>query len=155
MADIRNNRLASGEYARNFADAHAPLTPAQALVESDRCYFCYDAPCVTACPTAIDIPSFIRKIATGDPKGAAKDILTQNIMGSVCARVCPTEVLCEGACVRTAQEERPVRIGALQRYATDWLFDAGVQLFKAGPSSGKKVAVVGGGPAGLDRKSVV
>ncbi len=149
MADIRNNRLASGEYARNFADAHPPLTPAQALVESDRCYFCYDAPCVTACPTAIDIPSFIRKIATGDPKGAAKDILTQNIMGAVCARVCPTEVLCEGACVRTAQEERPVRIGALQRYATDWLFDASVQLFKAGAPSGKKVAVVGGGPAGL------
>ncbi len=149
MADIRNNRLASGEYERNFADAHPPLTPAQALVESDRCYFCYDAPCVTACPTAIDVPSFIRKIATGDPKGAAKDILTQNIMGAVCARVCPTEVLCEGACVRTAQEERPVRIGALQRYATDWLFDAGVQLFKAGPPSGKRVAVVGGGPAGL------
>ena len=149
MADIRNNRLPREQIERNFADAHPPLTPAQALVESDRCYFCYDAPCVTACPTAIDIPSFIRKIATGDPKGAAKDILTQNIMGSVCSRVCPTEVLCEGACVRTAQEERPVRIGALQRYATDWLFDAGVQLFKAGPSSGKKVAVVGGGPAGL------
>jgi dihydropyrimidine dehydrogenase (NAD+) subunit PreT len=149
VADIRTNRLAPDEYARNFADAHPPLTPAQALVESDRCYFCYDAPCVTACPTAIDIPSFIRKIATGDPKGAAKDILTQNIMGSVCARVCPTEVLCEGSCVRTAQEERPVRIGALQRYATDWLFDAGVQLFKAGPASGKRIAVVGGGPAGL------
>ena len=149
MGDIRNNRLPPEQYARNFADAHPPLTRAQALVESDRCYFCYDAPCVQACPTAIDIPSFIRKIATGDTKGAAKDILTQNIMGSVCARVCPTEVLCEGSCVRTAQEERPVRIGALQRYATDWLFDAGVQLFKAGPSSGKKVAVVGGGPAGL------
>ena len=149
MGDIRNNRLPPEQYARNFADSHPPLTPAHALVESDRCYFCYDAPCVQACPTAIDIPSFIRKIATGDPKGAAKDILTQNIMGSVCARVCPTEVLCEGSCVRTAQEERPVRIGALQRHATDWLLDAGVQLFKAGPSSGKKVAVVGGGPAGL------
>ena len=149
MADIRSNRLPPEQVERNFSDAHPPLTRAQALVESDRCYFCYDAPCVTACPTSIDIPSFIRKIGTDDPKGAAKDILTQNIMGSVCARVCPTEVLCEGACVRTAQEERPVRIGALQRYATDWLFDAGVQLFKAGPSSGKKVAVVGGGPAGL------
>jgi len=149
VGDIRNNRLPPEQYARNFADAHPPLTRAQALVESDRCYFCYDAPCVQACPTAIDIPSFIRKIATGDTKGAAKDILTQNIMGSVCARVCPTEVLCEGSCVRTAQEERPVRIGALQRHATDWLLDAGVQLFKAGPSSGKKVAVVGGGPAGL------
>ncbi len=149
MGDIRNNRLAAEQYDRNFADAHAPLTRAQALVESDRCFFCYDAPCVQACPTAIDIPSFIRKIATDDNKGAAKDILTQNIMGAVCARVCPTEVLCEGACVRTAQEERPVRIGALQRHATDWLFAAGVQLFQAGPASGKKVAVVGGGPAGL------
>lgn len=149
MGDIRNNRLPAEQYARNFADSHPPLNPAQALVESDRCYFCYDAPCVQACPTAIDIPSFIRKIATGDPKGAAKDILTQNIMGSVCARVCPTEVLCEGSCVRTAQEERPVKIGALQRYATDWLFDAGVQLFKSGPSSGKRIAVIGAGPAGL------
>jgi glutamate synthase (NADPH/NADH) small chain len=149
VGDIRDNRLTPEQYARNFADAHPPLTPAQALVESDRCFFCFEAPCVQACPTAIDIPSFIRKIATGDPKGAAKDILTQNIMGAVCARVCPTEVLCEGACVRTAQEERPVRIGALQRYATDWLFDAGVQLFKAGPATGKKVAIVGAGPAGL------
>ena len=149
MGDIRNNRLPLEQYERNFADAHPPLTPAQALVEADRCYFCYDAPCVQACPTAIDIPSFIRKIATGDNKGAAKDILTQNIMGSVCARVCPTEVLCEGSCVRTAQEDRPVRIGALQRHATDWLFDAGVQLFKAGPASGQRIAVVGGGPAGL------
>ncbi len=149
MADIRSNRLPPEDYTRNFADAHPPLTRAQAVVESDRCYFCYDAPCVQSCPTGIDIPSFIRKIATGDPKGAAKDILTQNIMGSVCARVCPTEVLCEGSCVRTTQEDRPVTIGALQRYATDWLFDAGVQLFKAGPTSGKHVAVVGGGPAGL------
>jgi len=149
VADIRSNRLSLDEYALNFADSHPPLTPAQALVESDRCFFCYDAPCVQACPTGIDIPSFIRKIGKGDPKGAAKDILTQNIMGAVCARVCPTEVLCEGSCVRTAQEERPVRIGALQRYATDWLFDAGVQLFKAGPASGKHIAVVGGGPAGL------
>ncbi len=149
MADIRSNRLPPEQYAANFADAHPPLTRAQALVEADRCYFCYDAPCVQSCPTGIDIPSFIRKIATGDPKGAAKDILTQNIMGSVCARVCPTEVLCEGSCVRTTQEDRPVTIGALQRYATDWLFDAGVQLFKAGPTTGKRVAVVGGGPAGL------
>ena len=146
---IKTGVLSKEQYATNFADLHPPLSKHEAAVEADRCYFCYDAPCVTACPTAIDVPSFIRKIATGDPKGAAKDILTQNIMGSVCSRVCPTEVLCEGACVRTAQEERPVRIGALQRYATDWLFDAGVQLFEAGPASGKRVAVVGGGPAGL------
>ncbi len=149
MADIRPNRLAPQQYAVNFSDAHPPLTPSQALVEADRCFFCFDAPCIQSCPTSIDIPSFIRKIATDDPKGAARDILEQNIMGSVCARVCPTEVLCEGSCVRTAQEERPVKIGALQRYATDWLFDKGEQLFKAGPTSGKHIAVVGGGPAGL------
>ena len=137
------------QYAANFGDIHPPLTLQQSLVESDRCYFCYDAPCIEACPTGIDIPSFIHKIATGNVKGAAHDILKQNIMGAVCARVCPTEVLCEGACVRNSQEHKPVAIGALQRYATDALFRSGTQLFKAGPSTGKRVAVVGGGPAGL------
>jgi dihydropyrimidine dehydrogenase (NAD+) subunit PreT len=147
--EIRSGRLAAEDYARNFADSHPPLTPNQALVESDRCYFCYDAPCLHACPTQIDIPSFIRKIATGNVKGAAHDILKQNIMGAVCARVCPTEVLCEGACVRNHHEHKPVAIGALQRHATDWLFDRHVQLFARGPDSGKRIAVVGGGPAGL------
>jgi glutamate synthase (NADPH/NADH) small chain len=146
---IRGGRLAAEAYARNFADAHPPLAPNQALIESDRCYFCHDAPCIQACPTQIDIPSFIRKIATGNVKGAAHDILKQNIMGAVCARVCPTEVLCEGACVRNDQEHKPVAIGALQRHATDWLFDRHIQLFERGPDSGKRVAVVGGGPAGL------
>jgi dihydropyrimidine dehydrogenase (NAD+) subunit PreT len=149
-----NSRMGSGrlppeEYARNFADSHPPLTPNQALVESDRCYFCYDAPCIQACPTQIDIPSFIRKIATGNVQGAAHDILKQNIMGAVCARVCPTEVLCEGACVRNHQDRKPVTIGALQRHATDWLFDRNIQLFARAPDTGKRVAVVGGGPAGL------
>ena len=147
--DIREGRLPADQYAANFADIHPPLTLQQSLVESDRCYFCYDAPCIEACPTGIDIPSFIHKIATGNVKGAAHDILKQNIMGAVCARVCPTEVLCEGACVRNGQEHKPVAIGALQRYATDALFRSGTQLFKAGPSTGKRVAVVGGGPAGL------
>jgi dihydropyrimidine dehydrogenase (NAD+) subunit PreT len=147
--DIRAGRLEADRYAANFGDIHPPLTLQQSLVESDRCYFCYDAPCVEACPTGIDIPSFIHKIATGNVKGAAHDILKQNIMGAVCARVCPTEVLCEGACVRNSQEHKPVAIGALQRYATDALFRSGAQLFKAGPSTGKRVAVVGGGPAGL------
>lgn len=146
---IRAGRLSAEQYQENFADAHAPLTPHQALIESDRCYFCHDAPCVTACPTSIDIPSFIRKIATGNIKGSANDILSQNIMGAMCARVCPTEVLCEGACVRNTAETKPVAIGALQRYATDWLFDHNVQLFKAAAASGKHVAVIGGGPAGL------
>jgi len=148
-SDIRSGRLAPEAYASNFADAHPPIARNQALIESDRCYFCHDAPCIQACPTQIDIPSFIRKIATGNVRGAAHDILKQNIMGAVCARVCPTEVLCEGACVRNDQEHKPVAIGALQRHATDWLFDRHIQLFERGPDSGKRVAVVGGGPAGL------
>lgn len=146
---VQSGRLPPEAYARNFGDAHPPMTRHQALVESDRCLFCYAAPCVEACPTSIDIPSFIRKIATGNLKGAARDILQQNIMGAVCARVCPTEVLCEGACVRNTAEDRPVAIGALQRHATDWLSDRGIQLFERGAPSGKRVAVVGGGPAGL------
>jgi dihydropyrimidine dehydrogenase (NAD+) subunit PreT len=147
--DIAGGRLPRETYARNFGDTFPALTAHQALVESDRCYFCYDAPCVTACPTGIDIPSFIRKIATGNIKGSAKDILDENIMGAVCARVCPTEVLCESACVRETAETKPVAIGALQRYATDWLFDRNIQLFERGAATGKRVAVVGGGPAGL------
>jgi glutamate synthase (NADPH/NADH) small chain len=146
---IQGNRLPPETYQRNFGDAHPPLTHHQALVESDRCLFCYAAPCVQACPTGIDIPSFIRKIASGNLKGSARDILKQNIMGAVCARVCPTEVLCEGACVRNTAEDRPVAIGALQRHATDWLFERGIQLFQRGAATGKRVAVVGGGPAGL------
>jgi glutamate synthase (NADPH/NADH) small chain len=146
---IRPNRLPEAAYARNFADAHPPLTPHQALVESDRCLFCHDAPCVTACPTGIDIPSFIRKIATGNLKGSAQDILGANAFGAMCARVCPTEVLCEGSCVRNLQEHKPVAIGALQRHATDWVLDRSVQVFRRGASTGHRVAVVGGGPAGL------
>jgi len=148
-ARIRNGLLAEQDYAKNFSDSHPPLTHNQALVESDRCYFCYDAPCIQACPTQIDIPSFIRKIATGNVQGAAHDILKQNIMGAVCARVCPTEVLCEGACVRNHQDHKPVTIGALQRHATDFVFDRNIQLFMRAPDSGKRIAVVGGGPAGL------
>ena len=148
-SDIAAGRLEPDDYKRNFGDVAPPLTPHQALIETDRCYFCYDAPCVTACPTGIDIPSFIRKIGTGNLQGSAEDILKENIMGAMCARVCPTEVLCEGACVRNKGEAKPVAIGALQRHATDWLFGNGIQLFKRGPVTGKRIAVVGGGPAGL------
>ena len=116
---------------------------------ADRCYFCHDAPCITACPTDIDIPLFIRQIATGTPDAAAKTILTQNIMGGMCARVCPTETLCEEACVREAAEGKPVLIGQLQRYATDHLQEQGVHPFTRAAATGKKVAVVGAGPAGL------
>lgn len=148
-SDIKSARLPQAQVDCNFADSHPPLTPNEALIESDRCYFCFHAPCISACPTGIDIPSFIRKIATGNLKGSAHDILKQNIMGAVCARVCPTEVLCEGACVRNTEEHKPVAIGALQRYATDWLFDRKIQLFQRGASTGKRVAIVGAGPAGL------
>jgi glutamate synthase (NADPH/NADH) small chain len=132
-----------------YGDAHPPLTPDQAVVEAERCYFCHDAPCVEACPTGIDIPGFIRAIATGNLKGAATTILEQNIFGGACARVCPTEILCERSCVRTAQEHRPVDIGALQRHATDWLMARDIQPFTRAPATGKRVAVVGAGPAGL------
>jgi glutamate synthase (NADPH/NADH) small chain len=118
-ADIRAGRLTEEKIAANFADMHPALTPSEAIIDADRCYFCYDAPCTKACPTGIDIPGFIQKIRSGNLKGSAHTILSENIMGAMCARVCPTEVLCEQACVRNTHEDRPVRIGLLQRYATD------------------------------------
>ena len=148
-ADIVPGRLAPARIAANFADIHPPLTQHEAAVEASRCYFCYDAPCIEACPTGIDIPSFIRKIATENVRGSALTILEQNIFGGSCARVCPTEVLCEAACVRMAEEERPIRIGALQRYATDWLMQYEPAPFTRAPATGRRVAVVGAGPAGL------
>ena len=148
-ADIRSKRLAKDEIDRNFADLHPPLSPSEALIEADRCYFCFDAPCTTACPTGIDIPAFIQKIRSHNLRGSARTILAENIMGGMCARVCPTEVLCEEACVRNTHEDKPVEIGLLQRYATDPVFESGDQLFERAASSGKTVAVVGGGPAGL------
>ncbi|MFK7861955.1 MAG: NAD(P)-dependent oxidoreductase [Granulosicoccus sp.] len=130
-------------------DLHPPLTRHEALVESDRCYFCYDAPCVTSCPTGIDIPLFIRQISTDNPKGSARTIFNENILGGMCARVCPTEELCEQACVRNTAEDNPVRIGELQRYATDHLIRTGKQPYVRAPSTGRRIAVVGAGPAGL------
>ncbi|HEY5642786.1 MAG TPA: NAD(P)-dependent oxidoreductase [Woeseiaceae bacterium] len=147
--DIRPHRLDKAEIDRNFSDLHPPLSRPEALVEADRCYFCFDAPCTTACPTGIDIPGFIQKIRSNNLSGSARTILSENIMGGMCARVCPTEVLCEEACVRHTHEDKPVEIGLLQRYATDPVFDSGVQLFERAASSGRKVAIVGGGPAGL------
>ena len=136
-------------YAAQVSDLHPPLDVHEALVAADRCYFCHDAPCITACPTDIDIPLFIRQIATGTPDAAAKTILSQNIMGGMCARVCPTEQLCEQACVREVAEGKPVKIGELQRYATDHLQVQGAHPFERAASTGKRVAVVGAGPAGL------
>jgi glutamate synthase (NADPH/NADH) small chain len=149
MADIAACRLTPEQLAINFADAHPPLTGAQAVVESQRCHFCFDAPCIKACPTGIDIPGFIGKIAAGNLRGSALTILEANILGGTCARVCPTEVLCEGACVRNDQEAQPVQIGLLQRHATDWLMQRVATPFTRAPATGRSVAVVGSGPAGL------
>ena len=148
QADVRSGRLSRKEISRNFSDMHPPLSRPEALVEADRCYFCYDAPCTTACPTGIDIPGFIQKIRSDNLKGSAHTILRENIMGGMCARVCPTEVLCEEACVRNV-EEKPVNIGLLQRYATDPIFEQNLSLFERAANTAKRVAVVGGGPAGL------
>ncbi len=147
--DIATGRLSQPEYARNFGDIEPPLTPQQAPIEASRCYFCYDAPCIEACPTGIDIPSFIHKIASDNIRGAAMDILQANIFGGACARVCPTEELCEEVCVRTAQEGKPVNIGLLQRYATDRFFEGGEQPFERAAPTGRRIAVVGAGPAGM------
>jgi len=133
----------------NFAALDSSLSASEAAIEAQRCYFCHDAPCVSACPTAIDIPMFIQKIRSGNIIGSAHTILEENIMGGMCARVCPTEILCEQACVRHDHENKPVAIGALQRFATDPVLDGGIQLFKHGQPTGKRVAVVGAGPAGL------
>ncbi|MBX3703755.1 MAG: NAD(P)-dependent oxidoreductase [Steroidobacteraceae bacterium] len=147
--DIAPGRLPAAQVERNFADLHPPLSKSEALIAADRCYFCYAAPCTAACPTGIDIPRFIQSIRSGDLEGAAVAILSENVMGGMCARVCPTEVLCEQACVRNAHEEKPVDIGLLQRHATDPFLASGKQLFPRAPATGHRVAVVGGGPAGL------
>ncbi len=131
-----------------FAETHPPLTAHEATVEANRCLYCYDAPCLQACPTHIDIPTFIRKISTGNLRGSARTILEANFLGGTCARVCPVEELCEGACV-LGKDHTPIAIGRLQRYAVDHVQERGVQLFQAGSATGRSVAVVGSGPAGL------
>ena len=146
---IHQGRLSPAEYEANFSDLHPRLDDHEALVAADRCYFCHDAPCMTACPTSIDIPLFIRQIATGNPIGSAKTIFDQNILGGMCARVCPTETLCEQVCVRTTAEHRPVEIGRLQRYATDVAIRENRHFYERAEPTGKAVAVVGAGPAGL------
>ncbi|NNE04844.1 MAG: NAD(P)-dependent oxidoreductase [Xanthomonadales bacterium] len=149
MADIQAGRLNEAQIRDNFSELHEPLNELQAIQESARCLFCHDAPCIDACPTDIDIPGFIRKISTGNVKGAAVTILSQNIMGGTCANVCPVEELCEQVCVKNTSEEKPVVIGLLQRYATDHLFESGEQPFARAADTGKHIAVVGAGPAGL------
>ena len=146
---IAAGRLDAETLAANFADIAPALNAHEAQVAADRCYFCHDAPCIAACPTSIDIPMFIREIAGGVPNAAARTILSQNILGGMCARVCPTETLCEEACVREMAEGKPVEIGRLQRFATDALMAGGGQPFARAEATGKRVAVVGAGPAGL------
>ncbi|MFC3180508.1 NAD(P)-dependent oxidoreductase [Cypionkella sinensis] len=143
------DRLPPAAYTDNFSDVQPVFDRHEARVAADRCYFCHDAPCMTACPTSIDIPLFIRQIATGTPDAAAKTIFAQNILGGMCARVCPTEQLCEESCVRETAEGKPVEIGRLQRFATDTLMAKGVHPFTRAASTGKRIAVVGAGPAGL------
>jgi glutamate synthase (NADPH/NADH) small chain len=147
---IQPNRLSQEQYAENFSDIHPPFeTKDAALVEANRCLFCYDAPCMKSCPTSIDVPKFIKQIATDNVKGSAHTIFSSNIMGAGCSKVCPVEKLCEGACVYNFMEEEPISIARLQRYSTEKAMAANWQLFKRKESTGKKVAIVGAGPAGL------
>jgi len=142
-------KLSPEQYEKNFAEISPRMTPRQAAVEAARCLFCFDAPCTIACPTHIDVPAFIKKITTDNLRGSAHVILEANILGHSCGRVCPTEVLCEGACVMHEKEEKPIEIGRLQRYAVDHVLDRNIHLFHAGAPNGKRVALIGSGPASL------
>ncbi len=147
---IGNNRLTKEQYEQNFADIHPPYENSTAAkVDANRCLFCYDAPCTKSCPTGIDVPKFIKQIATENIKGSAHTIFSSNIMGAGCSKVCPVEKLCEGACVYNLLEEEPIPIARLQRYSTEKAMKNKWQLFERKPPVVKKVAVVGAGPAGL------
>lgn len=144
----RQSPVSKTKLERNFEESSPTFNAAEAMDEANRCLYCYDAPCIKACPTGIDIPTFIKKIASGNLKGSAKTILQANPIGASCARVCPTEELCEGACVLN-HTTKPIMIGDLQRYATDWAIKNEQALFKAGEKNGQRIAIIGGGPAGL------
>lgn len=147
---ITNNRLTTEQYEQNFADIRPPFeNKTAAVVEANRCLFCYDAPCTKSCPTGINVPKFIKQISTDNIKGSAHTIFVSNIMGAGCSKVCPVEKLCEGACVYNLLEEEPIQIARLQQYSTMRAMNENWQLFQRKPSIGKKVAIVGAGPAGL------
>ncbi|MGI8383826.1 NAD(P)-dependent oxidoreductase [Robertmurraya sp. P23] len=148
MSTVKQSRISYDHIAANFQEVHPGLSNREAVEEANRCLYCYDAPCITACPTGIDIPTFIKKIASGNIKGSATTIMSANPIGASCSRVCPTEELCEGACVLN-HSTKPIMIGNLQRYATDWAMKNNQILFKAGKKNGTSVAIIGGGPAGL------
>ena len=141
--------LSDEQLAANFADLAPALTGDAALLEANTCLFCHDAPCTIACPTHIDVPAFIKKIASGNLRGSARVILDANPFGHSCARACPVEVLCEGACVLNDRDEQPIKIALLQRHATDYVLEKKLKLFEPGKRTGKRVAIVGAGPAGL------
>lgn len=149
MSTYHHSPLDLEQIEKNFAEINPALTPAEALHEANRCLYCYDAPCTQACPTHIDVPSFIKKIASGNLLGSARVIFDANPIGASCARVCPVEVLCEGACVEKTLLQKPIEIGRLQRHATDYAMEKGRRIFAQGPANGKSIAVVGSGPAGL------
>ncbi|MEQ1843532.1 MAG: NAD(P)-binding protein, partial [Verrucomicrobiales bacterium] len=142
--------LSKAKASAAMAEIRVAMSPQEAVTEAQRCLYCYDAPCIMACPTGIDVPGFIKKIAHDNVLGAARTILSANILGNSCARVCPTKVLCEGACVLEDRDHDPIDIGRLQRYATDVVLDSGQQvLTPARVKSGKRVALIGAGPASL------
>ena len=149
MSTTHDTPIDIAQIERNFREIAPPLSEAEAILESNRCVYCYDAPCTHACPTHIDVPSFIKKIASGNLTGAARVIFDANPIGATCARVCPVDVLCEGACVEKTLMQKPIEIGRLQRYATDAVMRNGRELFKPGAANGKSVGIVGSGPAGL------
>src|SRR6266567_7769332 len=138
----------SNEKRGSLSEQFPPLTDNAAAVESDRCLFCYDAPCTHACPTHIDIPGFIKRISSGNLRGSAQVIYASNLLGATCARVCPVQELCEGACVLGA-EHKPIAIGRLQRHAMDFVYDNRIEMFQPAKSTRHKVAIIGAGPAGL------
>jgi dihydropyrimidine dehydrogenase (NAD+) subunit PreT len=140
----------TAEIAERFGDLHPPFEKTAAVTEAHRCLYCFDAPCMGACPTHIDVPKFIKKIASGNLEGSAKTILDANILGASCARACPVDVLCEGACVMHRYNKQPIEIGRLQRFAMDALHASGAGMpFTPGAATGKSVALIGGGPASL------